>query len=117
MGVHALNLKSLMENLDNGRVAEAFQQELRRCVADCEDRPADPKPRSVVIQLNLEPVAIDNGLDSVNGKFVVTSTVPKRRSKQYNFAVRRGNQLVFNDLSDGNIHQGTLPLDNGDDDE
>ncbi|MHB8953526.1 MAG: hypothetical protein ACYC4U_11200 [Pirellulaceae bacterium] len=109
MTVHELNLSSLMEQLDGGRINEAFMAELRRVALDCEDRPADSKTRKVSLELQIEPIVDDQGqLDSLSGKFHVTSSVPKRRSKSYSFGFRRGGKLVFNDLSDDNIHQQTI---------
>ncbi len=109
MTVCELNLASLMEELDGGRINEAFAAELRRVALDCEDRPADDKVRKVSLELQIEPVCDDQGhLDSLKGKFHVTSTVPKRRSKTYSFGFRKGGRLVFNDLSDDNIHQQTI---------
>jgi hypothetical protein len=109
MTVHELNLASLMEQLDGGRINEAFMSELKRVALDCEDRPADNKTRKVSLELQIEPVCDEQGqLDSLSGKFHVTSTVPKRRSKSYSFGFRKGGRLVFNDLSDDNIHQQTI---------
>lgn len=109
MTVHELNLASLMEALDGGRIHEAFMAELRRVATDCEDRPGDDKVRKVSLELQLTPVCDEHGqLDSLSGKFHVTSSVPKRRSKSYSFGFRQGGRLVFNDLSDDNIHQRTI---------
>lgn len=109
MAVYELNLASLMDALDGGRIHEAFMAELRRVAMDCEDRPGDDKVRRVSLELNLTPVVDEQGrLDSLSGKFHVTSTVPKRRSKSYSFRFRQGGRLVFNDLSDDNIHQKTI---------
>jgi hypothetical protein len=109
MTVCELNLASLMEQLDGGRINEAFMVELRRVALDCDDRPADGKPRRVILELQVIPVCDDQGrLDSLSGKFHVTSTVPKRRSKSYSFGFRQGGQLVFNDLSEENIHQRSI---------
>lgn len=109
MAVHELNLQSLLRDLDGGRVNEAFMQELRHAARDCEDRPTDKSPRRVSLEVKLEPICDDHGdLDSVTGKFHITSKVPARRSKQYSFGYRRGGQLVFNDLSDDNINQKTI---------
>ena len=109
MTVHELNLASLMEQLDGGRINEAFMAELRRVAMDCEDRPADGKTRKVSLELFVEPICDDQGgLDSLKGKFHVTSSVPKRRSKSYSFGFRKGGLLVFNDLSDDNVHQRTI---------
>jgi hypothetical protein len=110
--IHELNLQTLMEGLDNGRVGTAFQQQLRRVIADCQDRPGDDKERRVILEFKCVPICDDDGgLDEVKGKFHVTSTVPKLRSKSYSFGVRKsqkGPMLIFNDLSDDNIHQKTI---------
>ena len=109
MTVHELNLKSLMEDLDGGRIHEAFMAELRRIALDCDDRPADNKVRKITLELKLMPICDEHGcLDSLSGKFHVTSSVPSRRSKAYSFGFRSGGQLVFNDLSDDNINQRTI---------
>lgn len=112
MAMHELNLKTLLENLDGGRVAQAFQADLRHCINDMEDRPGDDKDRTVTLVLKLTPVIDDEGhLDEVKGKFQTASKVPNRRSKAYSFKSRKMNgqpQLVFNDLSDDNVKQKTI---------
>ena len=120
MGMCELNLKALMAadaedgrgSLDGGRIGIAFQHELKRVVADCEDRPADTKPRTVTLTMQIVPVPTTDGtvvtLDSIAAKFQVASSVPKRRSKQYSFGARSGGQLVFNDMSEENVNQRTF---------
>ncbi|MEZ6097271.1 MAG: hypothetical protein R3C03_24110 [Pirellulaceae bacterium] len=112
MAVHELTFETIMKNLDGGRVAMAFQQHVQRVVQDCENRPGDDKERKVTLEFKCYPIADDHGTcEEVKGKFHVTSTVPKQRSKEYSFGVRKsqkGLQLVFNDLSDGDIKQGTF---------
>ena len=109
MTVRELTLAALMEELDGGRIHEAFMAELRRVALDCEDRPADDKTSKVTLELHVEPITDEHvQLDSLSGKFHVTSTVPKRRSKSYSFGFRKGGRLVFNDLSDDDIHQRTI---------
>lgn len=108
MTVHEFNLKTLMEHLDGGRIAEAFAAEVKRVAMDCDSRPADPKPRKVKLEAELIPVCIDGHLDEIRVKFHATSTVPARRSKVYSFGYRRNGVLVFNDLADDNINQATF---------
>ena len=107
MAVHELTLQALMDSLDGGRVATAFQTQLRRCIADCEDRPANGKDRVVTMQFKMVPILDEDGFcDEVSGKFHVSSTVPNLRSKACSFGLRKtkkGPQLIFNDLSDGDI--------------
>jgi len=112
MAIHELNLKTLFENLDGGRVSAAFQHELQRCIADCNDRPGEEKNRTVTLKFNVSPVCDESGLcEEIKGKFHVASSVPQRRSKVYSFQARKRagqNQLVFNDMSDDNIAQKTI---------
>lgn len=109
MTVHELTLEALMRDLDGGRIAEAFASELRRVAADCDDRPGDKNARKVTLTLAVAPICDEEGrLDTIAGKFHVTSTVPQRRSKIYSFGYRQGGKLVFNDLSDDNINQQTI---------
>lgn len=113
MAKHELTLNALMEQLDDGRVGIAFQEQLRRVIADCENRPADNKERVVRLEFKCYPVP-DSKMqvcDEVKGKFNVTSSVPKMRSREYSFGVRKsakGPMLIFNDMSDDDIRQGTL---------
>lgn len=101
------NLSSITD-LDGGRVAEAFDQAVKRAVKDCEDRPGETKPRTVVLQLDLVPVMDESGdVGSVAGAFQVKDTCPTRKSRVYDFSPRRG-MLVFNDLSEDNVDQRTL---------
>jgi len=109
LAIHELTLRALMEDLDGGRISEAFMTELRRVALDCDDRPADDKARKVTLELQITPVCDEHGcLDTVRGKFHVKSTVPQRRSRSYDFAYRAGGQLVFNDMSDDNFRQQTF---------
>ena len=107
-----LTLASLVEKLDHGRVHEAFQAELRRIIADLEDRPADTKPRKLSLEFKLTPVQDESGnLDEVKGRFDIKAAVPNRRTKEYSFAAQKtsqGHRLIFNDLSDEDINQMTI---------
>ena len=112
MAMHELTLEKLMEDLDGGRVGVAFQQQIKRVVNDMADRPRDEKERKVTLEFKAVPVMDDQGfLDEVKGKFHVTSSVPKLRSKEYSFGFRKsktGPMLVFNDLSDDDVNQKTI---------
>ena len=103
-----------LQALDNGRVVEAFNQAVKRVVGDCQDRPALKKARKVTLEMEVVPVFAQDGaggLDSIKAVFKVTDTAPKRESKEYSFGchTRKGKpELVFNDLSDDNVHQRTI---------
>lgn len=103
-----LELKSLAA-LDDGRVREAFEQALRRCILDCKDRPAVLDPRSVALVATMVPIISDDGqqLESCNVQFEIHDKIPKRKTKVYNMR-EKGSNLLFNELSKDDVRQGTL---------
>lgn len=108
MSIHEFSLKSL-PSLDGGRVVEAFNQAVKRAVADCQDRPGEMKARTVTLQLDIVPVVDEDGmLGTVRGAFQIKESIPTRKSRVYDFQPRRGGMLVFNDLSDDASQQRTL---------
>ncbi len=101
--------------MDNARIGEAFNLELKRVLADLEDRPLLEKVRTITLTVSLSPVAEDEGpgLEGAVVDFKLKSTMPERQSKPYHMANRDG-QLMFNDLAPENARQGTLGhLDGG----
>ena len=108
--VHQLSLDSLKE-LDDGRLIVAWQQALKRAALDCEDRPGEEKPRVVSLQCELLPLLDSEGsgqLESIKVTFQVADKAPPRKSKPYDMALRRGGVLVFNDMSEDDIHPKTI---------
>jgi len=109
--VEKFQLKSLAE-IDGGRIAIAFEQALKRVIQDCEDRPGDKKERTVNLSLTVKPVLDADGfLDDCDVQLLVSDSVPKRKSKVYKMAVRKGGHLVYNPESLGSVSQQTLDLE------
>ncbi len=102
-----------LRNLDAGRVAVAFDQDLRFLAKDCLDRPGDKRARTLTLVVELEPTIDDDGqCESVKGSFRIAARIPSRQSKTYDFGVRRGGQLVFNQLlPDSDEEPDQKPLD------
>lgn len=109
MSFMEVNLQNLSE-LDDGRVAVAFMQELKRATADCIDRPGDKKPRIVTLEVRLEPVVdVESGqCEGANGEFQIKSRVPTRKSKTYSFGIKKTGQLYFSSESPDNVDQTTF---------
>jgi len=108
MSVAEFNVESLA-SLDGGRVAEALMQAIRRCVNDCDDRPGVKAARGVRLLMKIAPVANDDGtLDEIKMQFTVTDSAPKRESKTYSMAFRKGGKLAYNDLSVEDVKQRTF---------
>lgn len=102
-----LKLERLAE-IDDGRIAAAFDDEIGKIVEDLNDRPGDKTARSVTVKLSFVPHAPGGAVDDVSVDFEITSKIPKKRSKTYSMAVHGTRRLVFNDVSTDDVRQGTL---------
>lgn len=110
MAIQEFTLDAL-KNLDFGKVWQAFQMHLMRAAQDCADRPADDKPRKVVLEFGLAPILAQDGTcDEVAGQFNIHSKVPTHRTKLYSFGLRR-NGIVWNPDSPENVNQQTFLAD------
>ncbi|MDD4888300.1 MAG: hypothetical protein PHU85_00075 [Phycisphaerae bacterium] len=98
-----------LRNLDSGRVATAFEQAMKRIVADCEDRPGEERPRKLELSAEITPVCGEDGkCEGVRGKFQIRDKIPTRRSKVYSFGVKSGGRLYFSDEDPSNVEQLTF---------
>jgi hypothetical protein len=107
MSMMLFNLETL-KDLDMGKVTKAFEHELKRCVQDCLDRPADSTARTVTLALALKPVPDGEICDTVSGEFEIKGKVPVRRTRVYSFGVKKTGSLMFNVDSPDNVDQKTL---------
>ena len=109
-----LDLESL-KILDDGRLAAAFETELKHVVIDLMDRPGDDRERSVTLRVKFKPICDDRGeCESVHVLVDVGSKMPSRKSKVYDMQARKagdGAMLVFNELSLDDSTQDTLPFE------
>jgi hypothetical protein len=91
------------KDLDDGKVAAIFDQHLRKAVADCMDRPGDPKPRTITLTISLKPVCDATGaLDTINVKPHAHSSVPKSHVRELQLIPQKrrdGGVLTFNPMS------------------
>lgn len=111
MPIVQLNFKSLAD-LDDGRIATAFEHEIKRAVQDCYDRPSDKKPRTITLEFQLTPITENNGgvveTEGCHGEFKIKSKVPERRSKTYEFKANKQGHLSFSSNSPDNHDQTTI---------
>ncbi len=110
MGLEKFELKTL-STMDGGHIAREFANAMKRCDADCRDRPSVTKARKINLVVTMEPISDDEAgeLDSVNVTFKINDSVPERVSKTYNMKAVRGG-LLFNELSPADVHQKTLDM-------
>lgn len=108
MALEQFSLATLAE-MDGGRIRAAFEQALKRLEADCKDRPGVKRSRQLQLIVDMEPVADDGELDSVNVTFRIKESIPKRESKPYNMQAVPGG-LLFNDASPEDVRQMSLDM-------
>jgi hypothetical protein len=110
MGMLAFDAKSIA-SIDGGRIGVAINQELRKAALDCDDRPADKRPRKVTLQLELVPVVDEAGnCDSVDVSAQVKAVHPSRKSRKFDMSLRKNGVLAFNEESLDDVDQQTLDL-------
>ncbi len=107
-----LGYKSIGD-MENGKIGVAFDNELKRVVADLNDRPGLKKPRKVMLQITFMPVGDQGVVDSVNFGVQIKSNVPEKKSKVYSAGISGVDTLVVNEDSPDNWRQGTLNLGTG----
>ena len=111
MAIREVSLVGLSK-VDGGRIDEVFRRHLSRAFADCDDRPGDKTKRIVTIAVLITPdVQQDGAVTDVNIECEVSSKVPKHISRTINCALRAGGRAIFNDLSQEDVDQKTLAID------
>jgi hypothetical protein len=93
----------ILENLGRlnfGQIDKIFQQQLRSCVKDCEERPGDKGPRTVSIIFTLTPDPDMHGnelvCDGVDVACDVQSKVPKTKTRVFSMKPKQNGMLFFN---------------------
>ena len=99
-----------LRELDNGKAAIAFDRHVKRASTDCLDRPGDPKPRTVTLEIQLTPRIDPDSLDctEVECRILASSKVPPHHTKALSFGLRKNGILVFNPDSPDAVDQKTL---------
>lgn len=85
--------------LTGGAVGAQFDDDLKRAVRDCEDRPTDKRPRTVALLVRLSPeVDLKNGkvhCDDVLVEAQIKTGLPQRHSPVYRMKPRHGHGELF----------------------
>lgn len=113
MEVQGLKQLSLAEiaKIDEGRIAAAFDQALKRAAQDCDDRPGDDRPRKIMIEIAIAPVTDQSGIcDSVKSQIQIKDTIPTRKSRVYDFGLRKGGLFTYQPMALDNHRQSTLDM-------
>jgi len=84
---------SALAEMDGGRINVAFAQALARVVGDCEDRPGEKSARTITLQVAVVPILDASGVcDDAKVQMVITDSVPKRKTRIYDMALKKGKQ-------------------------
>ena len=98
-----------LKHLDFGKLSVAFDQHIRRAVADCMDRPGDDHQRKVILTFELTPVISQEAdCDYVSLVGQVSSKVPPHRSAPFQCKPRKGGHLIFDSVSADDVDQMSL---------
>ena len=114
------NIKQLefadFATIDGGRIALAMEAAIKRAAEDCHDRPGEKAGRKVTLEIVFVPKPEDNGLcERVASAIQVKETMPTRKSKVYDFGLRRRNvkgvesvMLTYSPESLDNVNQDSF---------
>lgn len=98
-----------LKDLDYGKIHVVFERHMRRGVQDCLDRPADNKPREILLRFLLVPDTDQNGdCCHIKVEATVTLKVPPHRSRVYECIPRKNGELFFNPQEPDDVEQTSL---------
>lgn len=96
--------------LDNGKAARAIDHAMRQCIADVTDRPAEDKPRKVVVEFEFTPKTEDESgvLDNVQVRARIKTALPVRQTRHYPMLPMGDGVVGFQPHSPDDPRQGEL---------
>ena len=95
----------LLVKLDDGRLAQEWQQALDRLQADCAERSELKDSRKVALVAILAPTGKGSAAEI---RFEVSESMPKRKTRTYSVGMKPGGGLVLNELSPDDAGQMTI---------
>jgi len=105
---NVVDIESL-SHIAEGQLAACYRKAMDRARADCLDRIGEKKPRTVSVVAKLVPILEQDGaVVDVGVDYEVVSAIPKHVTKTEICRATKEGQLLFNDLSRGNLDQRTL---------
>ena len=103
---------STLDKVDGGRLAELFDDAMRRVLSDCRDHPGDDKARTVTLTARVKPVLADDEreLATVDVDFDVRPVIPKRGTLATRMKIEPDGAVSFSLFDAENPDQGGLDL-------
>lgn len=84
-----------LHRIDDGKVEQMIDFEIKRVVQDMADRPHDDRERKVTVELRFKPVSGPAGLEKVAFAVEATSKVPKSSTETYQATMDRTGKPRF----------------------
>lgn len=101
-----------LATMDGGRIGLAVDRAIRRAAEDCEDLPGEKKARKITIQIDLTPDLDQDGIcDSVSARVQIKETLPTRKTRAYDFALRKNGVLTYQPDALDNHDQETFDFE------
>lgn len=95
---HMLRQFSFRElcDIDGNRLEIAFDNHLKRCLMDIQDRPAEKKARKITMTVEVTPnLDVDGMCESVDTQVQFKDSIPERKSKVYNLGLRSNGVATY----------------------
>lgn len=101
-----------MATMDGGRIGIAVDQAIKRAAEDCWDLPGEKSARKVTIQIEIKPEVDQDGLcDAVSTVVQIKQSLPTRKTKPYDFGLRKNGVLTYQPDALDNHDQETFEFD------
>lgn len=106
-----------MAELDGRRIAIAVNQAIKRAAEDCFDLPGEKAARKVNIQMEFKPILDETGdCSEIDFRVQIKQTIPTRKTRAYDFGLRKNGVLVYNPEALENVDQQTFEFGETEDD-
>lgn len=108
MAIKQFTAQSITE-IEDGRIAEAIQQEMNKALEDCRDRPLVKKPRTINLKILMTPAPDDRGdVEGLKIGFKINSVMPPKESRELSVGLKHDGRMFWNDMAPDNHNQRTI---------
>lgn len=103
-----LNLQTVFEDFEQGKVGQQFNLLLMQLGKDCFDRPGVDKTRKVTLEVQAKPICDEAGMaEAVKVRIALQGRQPEYGSREVTALIQKSGAIVFDDFSD-DVQQTTM---------
>jgi hypothetical protein len=103
-----------LATMDGGRIGIAVDQAVKRAAEDCWDLPGEKAARKITIQIEIKPELDQDGMcDSVSTVVQIKQSLPTRKTRPYDFGLRKNGVLTYQPDALDNHEQDTFEFEEG----